>query len=552
MRTSSPRLPDDEPLDLAAPLRRLRAVTRRHRLLVLGTTLLTVGLVLGWTRLFPPTYEAKVTLYMEPQRDATRERFYDEWNIFRGDDAASQTQLVTSTTSVRAVVEQLDLSYDEVYHPPLRHLAHLWRGSWLGQQWQDLRDEHFPEERTPWDPEPAEVERARTVTDFQAGLSMKVAGLSTVAVLTTKAPTRRAAEMANALADEAVAAHIQRHREEALAAYDALTLQVERARGDMLAAEQRVRSYKDERAILFDFEREKTDLAQLAKVTSLVDDAVAAVAASAARLASVEEQLVGEPTHKITTSGYEKNVMVETLLHRLLDLRLARQEAATRWRDDSIEVRDLDLRVALVENMLTGTAPMLLANELTTINEVRENLLERRNQIATELAGQRSELAALQAQKAAYDARLNNVPEAFTELQMLAREQSLAEEDYRMLLDKQLQAWISAEGAATASTSLRIIDRAVPPDAPVWPKTKLFLGLALVVGLLMGVAAAQLRELLDNRVRAAQYDASLAGVPFYAEILLAQNGDALPLVPRAGHRRAAAPAGDSESRPGHG
>jgi capsular exopolysaccharide synthesis family protein len=70
----------------------------------------------------------------------------------------------------------------------------------------------------------------------------------------------------------------------------------------------------------------------------------------------------------------------------------------------------------------------------------------------------------------------------------------------------------------TPSVKLTQIDRPVEGTSPVFPRYNLTLGVAILMGLAFGIAAALLRENLTSKVETSEALAQLTGVPTFAEI----------------------------------
>ena len=70
----------------------------------------------------------------------------------------------------------------------------------------------------------------------------------------------------------------------------------------------------------------------------------------------------------------------------------------------------------------------------------------------------------------------------------------------------------------TASYKLEVLDRASLPAAPVFPRTRLTLLVAALLGLGLGLAAALLRENLATKVETAEDLSAASGLPVFAEI----------------------------------
>src|SRR4051794_11068368 len=69
-----------------------------------------------------------------------------------------------------------------------------------------------------------------------------------------------------------------------------------------------------------------------------------------------------------------------------------------------------------------------------------------------------------------------------------------------------------------APGSLSVADTASLPDSPVRPRPKLYAAIGLVLGLMLGIGAAFLRERLDNRIQSTEHLTKLFGLPVLATL----------------------------------
>jgi capsular polysaccharide biosynthesis protein len=69
---------------------------------------------------------------------------------------------------------------------------------------------------------------------------------------------------------------------------------------------------------------------------------------------------------------------------------------------------------------------------------------------------------------------------------------------------------------------MTIIQRASAPDEAAWPKLKILLPTGLLMGLLLGIVAAQIRSLTTGRVRRADLERRLES-PIYGTIRIPIN-----------------------------
>ncbi len=103
----------------------LQAV-RRHLLLVALTCVGVLVIVLAYMHYFPPVYRSTVKLLVENDRDEIREGFYDRWNVFRGaEEGETEAELLKVAPVITEVVQRMNLKYEDVYHPFLKHVIYL-------------------------------------------------------------------------------------------------------------------------------------------------------------------------------------------------------------------------------------------------------------------------------------------------------------------------------------------------------------------------------------------------------------------------------------------
>jgi uncharacterized protein involved in exopolysaccharide biosynthesis len=67
-------------------------------------------------------------------------------------------------------------------------------------------------------------------------------------------------------------------------------------------------------------------------------------------------------------------------------------------------------------------------------------------------------------------------------------------------------------------TDIAVLNAAVPPLVPVFPKIPLNVVLSVIIGSMLGVGAALLMEMMNRRVRSRDDLAYAAGIPVLAEV----------------------------------
>ena len=107
------------------------------------------------------------------------------------------------------------------------------------------------------------------------------------------------------------------------------------------------------------------------------------------------------------------------------------------------------------------------------------------------------------------------IPQKQNMLTSKVRQQKIKEELYLYLLNKREE---NALNLAMTESSIRIIDRARGPLSPIFPKTKLILAFALLMGLAIPALLFWLKDILDIYVRNRRDIENVVGAPFLGEI----------------------------------
>ncbi len=538
--TKTHREPDMFDLRLSA--RRIYETTLQHKLLVLIVCVLTLALTTAYFFVWPPIYKAKATLMAEQESDEARDTFYTNWNVFRKDDPRTEVELMTSGAILKKVIEIENLTYDDVYHPPLTHLAYLWQTSPVGKWYQSLKRRIFPPGED--QPTPEEIELGRTLNDMAAGISILPIGESNVGKLTVKGPSRRVARVANTLMDVYLASRIKRHNTEAKKALDVLTEQADKAGKELGEVEDRRTAYAQEHGLAFDLQKETLEVAQLTEAEASIAGNRMKTAALQATLREVEKQLQAEPKTRITSTVYELNAVRENIKLKRMELETSLIQLRDRYRDDSPEVREIEGNIAELEAMAAQASERVEKASTEALNSLRLQLISKRSELMAELEGTKAGFAVLEEREAKLRARLAKVPIMRGELRDLDRDAAVALQKYQELLLKQAQAEVSLATAALVMPSMRVVDYAVTPVNRYWPKTKYLFPGALLVGLFLGVVAGQIKSYIDGRIHKTHLDGGRGAAPLYGTVAIATRRRPFS-VPRSA---VTASSGDSSDR----
>jgi capsular exopolysaccharide synthesis family protein len=114
-----------------------------------------------------------------------------------------------------------------------------------------------------------------------------------------------------------------------------------------------------------------------------------------------------------------------------------------------------------------------------------------------------------------HEGTLQNLPKQEQKLEQLTRNFMVNEKIYSFLLQKRAEIAI-AESSIVSDT--RIIETASMPSAAVKPKRQLIILVGTILGLILGIAFAFLRNFLDNTIKTVEEIERLTDIPIYAAL----------------------------------
>jgi capsular exopolysaccharide synthesis family protein len=129
--------------------------------------------------------------------------------------------------------------------------------------------------------------------------------------------------------------------------------------------------------------------------------------------------------------------------------------------------------------------------------------------VQTYLSGLRSQIASMDAELAQFNQQLEKIPSKEMQYVRLERQNKVLADIY-MLLETRLQEAQIAQ--AVEDSRVRVVDAALFPLKPIKPNRLQYLELGMIVGLLIGVVLAVVRESIDRAVHTPEDMTQLAGV----------------------------------------
>jgi capsular exopolysaccharide synthesis family protein len=434
---------------------------------------LVVAGVAVWTFRQVPLYEATASIIIDPQPPRVFSQLREVVELGTGSFWANkeyyetQYKVLASRDLAEKVVEALQLESSP---------------SFLGLE--RIRD---PQERL------AAQERANPVSIVRGGLAVQPVQDSRVVRLVYRHPVpAHAQEVVNTLAKVYQKANIEYRSVATVGATRDLNTQFRELKKKLEEAEDRLAQFKQKNGII---------VANVEAQLGIITEELQSLSATISNLLSERERLEARLA-RIRGMNLDQDwgsldeAFASPLLTQLKQtyLRLSQEkiELSIDLMEKHPRVRTAEEQLALVKKSIDG--------------EVRGIV-----------AGMERNLAALQDTESAHRARLRRIEaearrlEALnTEFTRLTREAEENRNLYEMVVTRLRETSLTGQ---IEVNNIRLLDLALLPKAPSTPRTTLNLTMAILLGLLGGIAFAFLVEFLDRSIRTRE-DVEALGIPF--------------------------------------
>jgi succinoglycan biosynthesis transport protein ExoP len=320
----------------------------------------------------------------------------------------------------------------------------------------------------------------------------------------------KAAEVVNRLAAHFIEASTQARGQQVEDANTFIDSQLEEARRNLEVKEEAVRLYKERHMGTLP-EQSSANISSLqglqTQQQALGDDLRSALD----RQATLEKQLAD------ARRGVVADAVTGDPLTEISRLRSQLASLRTRYTDEHPDVQQVLTRLATLEKSQSGHSPAAAVEDDSAVTLVKAQLQQTRQEVAT-LQQKRDDLIQ---RTATLQGRIDDAPRTEQELATLTRDFGNLREHYLNLLNKKLDAQMATRlEERWKGERFRVVDPAYVPERPFFPNPVLFVAAGIMLGLVAGLGAAALAEILDHSfVNIADVEAAvpypvLAAIPY--------------------------------------
>jgi uncharacterized protein involved in exopolysaccharide biosynthesis len=237
-----------------------------------------------------------------------------------------------------------------------------------------------------------------------------------------------------------------------------------------------------------------------------------------AQISFLSQELLTQPETIEEEIKVSESELAQLIEEQILELEMERTELLTRYTPQSTPVRQIDRQIESLQNRLETTDAQKLAETTTGPNPARQQVELDLMRARGDLTSTRARLAALGTQIELYRERLTRLELSAAELARLTNEVETASEAHQNYLRQAEAARFDRSLGASKLVNVSLIDPAEVPGAPERSFRFRKVVRGTLIGLVLGILFAFLRDWIDPTVKGSYQATRLTGLPVISEI----------------------------------
>lgn len=329
----------------------------------------------------------------------------------------------------------------------------------------------------------------------------------------------RAAQIANATADEFTRYFAEVNAAEAKLERTFIEGQLGQARGRLASAEQEILAFKEQTGIVAPSEHVAWTVRRLLDTQSAYEIALLDEQVARTRLSFLRTRLGSQSEMRQASVSIGTNPVFGQLRDTLTSLEVELAALRQVYTDQHPKVKTVLGRIKDTRAQMTRVAQTAVAGQTLGINPIRENIVTAMidNEVGAAAAAARAQGTAGIVK--GLEARVNALPKAEATLARLERDVRIAESLFVKLSSLHQEALIREHKASsTGQAAVLVVDPAAVPLRPQSKELPVRAGMAGLLGLVMGAGLALLMESLDTRVSTTRDAEATYGLPVLGAI----------------------------------
>lgn len=327
-----------------------------------------------------------------------------------------------------------------------------------------------------------------------------------------------ATRVVNRLVDEYMAYHAQVHGNKELPRfYDEQRKILEQ---ELRRAEQALIQYTAKEGIVSPVDEIATSVRMVAELSSALRDINAGVAGTEERLRVLREQIAQQPEVVKRSQSLDINPVITQLTSQLVDRQVDRVTLLRKYTDKDRHVRDNEEEIQELKAALEAELrerPTIVSHQLYRTNPLREERLRTLLDLESQLSELRARQAALEDELSRATRRLITLREKGVEFERLEEEVKTRRAAYELYVKREQEARISQAMDEQKLVNVSVVQRPALP-LPQVDTRRVSATLAILAGLVVGIAGAFAREYMSRSLRSEADVVRFLGLPLLGTI----------------------------------
>ncbi len=212
------------------------------------------------------------------------------------------------------------------------------------------------------------------------------------------------------------------------------------------------------------------------------------------KLASLQASTGSLKKNKNLYTATERDKIIVDAQSKLLALELSEQELLRKYKESNRLVVDVRKQIQLVKGFLKANEQDI-TEKVTTGNVVFQEAQKELVGAEADLHGQRAKMATMSRQLKQLDRDIQVLDLQENKIKDLKRQLAMNEKNFQIYGDKMEEARIMDDMNRLKLANISVIQSAVPPVKPVWPRKRLSVAVSIIFGVLFGIGFALFSEL---------------------------------------------------------
>lgn len=323
-------------------------------------------------------------------------------------------------------------------------------------------------------------------------------------------------EVLHVIIEEFEVEHLNKHQTQA--SPDTFATIIDEVKMELTKHEQALEHFRRTHHIANLQQQQSALAARLSELENRMEESRYQIVMSKAKIQSLKGLLAKEPKQIVLNiSTGSLNPIATRLKEKLTELRLRERELGNRYQQDSRMLQDLRRQITTTEKLLQEE-PATITQQVLGTNSNWQTLHMNLLQEQAQLEAEETSLATLAKKLTEHREKVSQFANLEIEEDRLLRALQAKKLELEEFQQSERRSLFASKMDAHKVSSVQLLENPSFNDEPVEPDRKMFMVLAVFLGVFGGIAFAFLADFLDDSVRAAKDVSRFLKLPVLATI----------------------------------